>query len=99
MSGGEAVPLFTPEELAAMAAEAAEARREFDAWAEQLQTPEAKAEYAALAKELMDMAEALKRDCAAGKYALSPAELEQLQRDGILVKCHTIKSGGGGPDE
>lgn len=100
MSGGmDPAPLFTPEELAAIAAEAAEAKREFDAWAEQLQTPEAKAEYAALAKELVDMAEALKRDCAAGKYALSPTELEQLQRDGILVKCHTIKSGGGGPTD
>ncbi len=86
MSGGEVAPLFIPEELAAMAAEAAEAQREFDAWGEQLQTPEAKAEYAALAKELVEMSEALKRDCAAGKYALTAEEIEELRREGILVK-------------
>lgn len=99
MSGGEAVPLFPPEEMAAMADEAAEAQREFDAWAEQLQTPEAKAEAAVLAQEAAATWRAFARDCASGKYALTPAELEQLQRDGILVKCHTIKSGGGDPDE
>lgn len=39
MTGGAAYPpLFTPEELAAMATEAAEAQRKFDAWAEQIQT-------------------------------------------------------------
>lgn len=96
MSGGEAVPLFTPEEMAAMADEAAEAQREFDAWAAQLQTPEAKAEYAALAKELVEMAEALKRDCAAGKYALSADELDQLRRDDIFVSHR--KKGGSGHD-
>lgn len=94
MSGGmDPAPLFTPEELKAAGAAAKEMRWEADAWAAQLRTPAAKAEYAALAKELVEMAEALKRDCAAGKYALSPSELEQLRRDGILRKCHTQKRG------
>lgn len=47
----------------------------------------------------MELAEKIKRECAAGKYALSPSEFEQLRRDGILRKCHTPKRGGGGPDE
>lgn len=86
MSGGEVAPLFTPEELKAAVAAAKEMRREADAWAAQLRTPAAKAEYAALAKELVEMAEALKRDCAAGKYALTAEEIEELRREGILVK-------------
>lgn len=78
-------PLFSAVELEKIAAEVAEAQREFDTWTAQLQTPAAKAEAAALAKELVEMAEAVKRDCASGKYALSPAEFEQLRRDGIFV--------------
>ena len=77
-------PLFSAVELEKIAAEVAEAQRKFDAWAAQLQTPAAKAEAAALAKELVEMVEAVKRDCASEKYALFPAELEQLRRDGIL---------------
>lgn len=59
MTGGAAYPpLFTPEELAAMAAAAEEAQRDFDKWIEQLQTPAAKAEAALLAQ-----------DCAAGEVS------------------------------
>lgn len=86
MSGGEVAPLFTPEEMAAMATEVAADQRELDEWVKWLQTPAAKAEYAALAKELVEMSEALKRDCAAGKYALTAEEIEELRREGILVK-------------
>ena len=46
------MPLFTPEELAAMATAAEEAQREFDEWTEELQTPAAKAEAALPAQEL-----------------------------------------------
>lgn len=60
----------------------------------QLQTPAAKAEAAIQAQEAAEMWEAFTQDCAAGRYDLTPAELAQLQRDGILAKCHTIKSGG-----
>lgn len=95
---GDSVQLFTPEELAAMAAAAEEAQREFDAWAAQLQTPEAKAEGAILAQEVMETWAAFEQEIAAGEYTLSLDEREQLQRDGILAKCHTIKSGGG-PDK
>ena len=78
-------PLFSAVELEKIAVEAAEAQREFDAWAAQLQTPAAKAEAAALAQEAMSVWEAFVQDCRAGNYALSPAELEQLRRDGIFV--------------
>lgn len=78
-------PLFSAVELEKIAVEAAEAQREFDAWAAQLQMPAAKAEAAALAQEAMSVLEAFVQDCRAGKYALTPAELEQLRRDGIFV--------------
>lgn len=78
-------PLFSAVELEKIAVEAAEAQREFDAWVAQLQTPAAKTEAAALAQEAMSVREAFVQDCRAGKYALTPAELEQLRRDGIFV--------------
>lgn len=86
-------PLFSTDELTAMATAAEEAQREFDTWAAQLQTPAEKAEAATLAQELATAWEAFTQDCAAGQYGLTPAELAQLQRDGILVKCHTRKRG------
>lgn len=89
-------PLFSTVELEKIAAEAAEAQREFDAWAAQLQTPAAKAEADALAQEAAATWEAFAQDCASGKYALSPAELEQLRRDGIFVSHR--KKGSSGHD-
>lgn len=66
MSGaGDDRPLFTPEELAQARTAAEEAQREFDAWAEQLQTPEAKAEAATLAQEVAATWEDFVKDCAA----------------------------------
>lgn len=94
MSGGEVAPLITPEKMAAMANEAAEAQREFDAWATQLQTPKAKAEAAVLAQEAAATWKAFAQDCASGKYALSPAELEQLLRNGIFMS-HRKKGSSG----
>jgi len=84
----DATPLFTPEDLAEAASAAAEMQREFEEFAAQLQTPEAKEEYAALARDASEMWEGFRRDCAAGRYALTPAELEQLRRDGILTKSN-----------
>ena len=77
--------MFSAVELEKIAVEAAEAQREFDAWAAQLQTPAAKAEAAALAQEAMSVWEAFVQDCRARKYAFTLAELEQLRRDGIFV--------------
>ena len=69
MSGtGDAVP-FTPEELAQARAAAEEARRDFDKWIEQLQTPAAKAEAALLAQELAATWDAFVQDCAAGEVS------------------------------
>lgn len=67
--GGDSVPLFTPEELAAMATAAEEAQREFDEWTEELQTPAAKAEAALLAQELAATWDAFVQDCAAGEVS------------------------------
>lgn len=91
MSGGEAIPLFTPEELAAIAAEVAEGQREADAYCEWLRSTEGRAWADQVLQEARAMAEEFERDCKVGKYTLSPAELEQLRRDGIL--CHTVKRG------
>lgn len=70
MSGtGDAVPLFTPEELAQARAAAEEAQRDFDEWIEQPQTPAAKAEAALLAQELAATLEVFVQDCAAGEVS------------------------------
>lgn len=94
MSGGESVPLFTPEELAAIAVEVAEAQREADAYCEWLRSTEGRAWADQVLQEARAMAEEFERDCKVGKYALSPAELEQLRRDGIFV-AHRKKEGSG----
>lgn len=78
MSGaGDAVPLFTPEELAQVRAAAEEAQR----WAEWLQSPEGRTWGDQVLQESRAMAERFKQDCAAGKFGLSADELAKLRRD------------------
>ena len=96
MSGGEVAPLFIPEEMAAMAAEVAADQRELDEWVKWLQTPAAKAEADALVQEAAATWAAFAQGCRDGKYVLTPAEIEQLRRDGIL--CHAVKRGSSGYD-
>lgn len=85
MSGArDSVPLITPEELAAMAAAAEEAQREFDAWAAQLQTPAAKAEAAILAQEVAATWEAFVQDCAAGEVSHHKKAGPLLDRRAVL---------------
>lgn len=86
---------FTPEEWEAIVASAMEAQREFDAFAEWLQSPDGKAWVAQQLQEITEIAEKFQRECAAGKSALTPDELEQLLAEGRLVKCHPIKRGTG----
>lgn len=86
--------LFSAAELEKIAADAAEMQREVDEYVEWLRSPDGRAWVAQVLQEARTIAEKFKQDCAAGKYALSPSELEQLRRDGVLVKCHPIKSGG-----
>lgn len=82
MSGaGDFAPLFTPEELAAMAASAAAARREADAYCEWLRSPEGRAWGDQVLQEARAMAEKFKQDCVTGKFGLSADELDQLRRD------------------
>ena len=69
MSGGEAAPLFAPEELAQARVDAEEAQRDFDKWIEQLQTPATKAEAALLAQELAATWDAFVQDCATGEVS------------------------------
>lgn len=83
--------LFAPEELAAMAAAAAEIQQDFDKYSEWLQSPEGQQWCAAQFRELSEIADAFQQECKAGKYHLTDAELEQLRRDGALVKCHPVK--------
>ena len=83
---------FTRDELEILAADAAEFQREADAFAAWCQTPEAKTELAATAREMEIAWDKLEKDCKAGKFSLSPAEVEQLVSNGVLTKCHSIKS-------
>lgn len=77
-------PLFTSEELAEMAAAAAEIQRDFDEYSEWLQSPEGQLWCAAQFRELSEIADAFQQECKAGEI-LTAEDLEQLQRDGIFV--------------
>lgn len=90
-SGMDTVPLFMPDELEAVAAAVAEMRREADAYCEWLRSPEGQAWTDQQIRAGRAMAEEFKAEIAAGKYALSADELDQLRRDGILRKCYPIK--------
>lgn len=84
---------LTPEEQERIDADVAEMQREVDEWIAWLRSPEGRIWTDRQVQEGIAMVEKLKRECATGKYALSPSELEQLRRDGILRKCHTQKRG------
>lgn len=85
---------FSKEELEAAAAAAAEMRREVDEWVAWLRSPEGRRWTDQQIQEATAIAEGFKKDCDAGKYALTAEELEALRRDGVLRNCHTRKSGG-----
>ena len=89
----DSMELFTPEEREAIVTSAMEAQREFDAFAEWIQSPDGKAWAVQQLQEIIEIAEKFQRDCSAGKYELSPDEIEQLLAEGRLVKCHPIKRG------
>lgn len=100
MSGGAEVSLgLTLDEQERITADVAEMQQGVDEWIAWLRSPEGVAWTTQQIQEATAIAEKIKRECTAGKYALSPSEFEQLRRDGILRKCHTPKRGGGGPDE
>lgn len=93
MSGtGDAVSLFTPEELAAMVAKATEAQREFDAYCQWLRSPEGKAWADQVLQEVRTMAVAFEADCASGKYTLTDDELDQLLQDAKAL-VEDVKAG------
>lgn len=91
MSDGVFEPLLSAAELEKAVADAAEMQQmanDFVAW---LKTPAAKAEITALQQEAATIWETFAQECKAGKFSLTPEELEQLFAEGRLVKCHTIK--------
>ena len=86
MSGGmDTVPLFTPEELEAVAAAVEEMRMEADIYCEWLRSPEGQAWTDQQIREGRAMVEEFEAEIAAGKYSLSADELEQLRWEGIFV--------------
>lgn len=82
--------LLTPEELEKVTAEMQREVDELQAW---LHSPEGEAWVDQQLQEAFEISEKFQGDCAAGKYALTPDELEQLLAEGRLVKCHPIKRG------
>lgn len=82
---------FTTAELEEISAGVAEIQQEADKFLAWLQSPEGKAWTDQQLHEAIELAENFQRECTAGGYALSLAELEQLLSEGRLVKCHPIK--------
>ncbi len=71
--------LFSAAELAQARAAAEDIRREANAFAAWCQTPAAKAEGAEILREAEKAWGDFEAECAAGKYDLSPEELERLR--------------------
>lgn len=99
---GDAAPLFTltPEEQAAISADIEQLQRDADEWVSWMRSPEGRAWIDRQMQEATEMAREFAEEVKSGKYALSREELEQLRRDGILMKNHhrtvTPKKEGGG---
>ena len=72
----------------------AEMQREVDELQAWLHSLEGEAWVDQQLREADEMALDFQRACAAGEYALSPAEIEQLLSEGQLRKCHPIKREG-----
>ena len=77
--------LLTPEELEKVTAEMQREVDELQAW---LHSPEGEAWVDQQLREADEMALDFQRACAAGKYALTSDELEQLRRNGVFVSHH-----------
>lgn len=86
---------LTPAEQEKLLADVREMSQEFDDLAAWLKSPEGKAWADQQMKEAAVLAEKFAAEVKAGKFGLTPAELEQLNRDGFLRKCHPIKRGMG----
>lgn len=91
MEGKTELVDFTQEEKEEIAASVAEVQQEFDVLSAWCETPEARAEGIQIVRDAEETWAELKAEIEAGKYDLTPAELEQLNRDGFLRKCHPIK--------
>lgn len=85
------VDWLTPAEQEKLLAGVREMAQEFDDLNAWLKSPEGQAWAEQQMKEAAVLAEEFAAEVRAGKYNLSPAELEQLNRDGFLRKCHPIK--------
>lgn len=86
---------LTPEEQEKLLADVREMAWEYDDIVAWLKSPEGVAWGEQQVKEAVALAEEFAAEVKAGKFDLSPTELEQLNRDGFLRKCHPIKRGMG----
>ena len=77
------------EELARVALEMQREADEFQAW---LHSPEGKVWVDQEIREINEIVEKFQMECADGKYALAPDELEQICRDGVFMS-HRKKGG------
>lgn len=79
---------LTPEEQEKLLADVREMEQELNDLSVWLQSPEGQAWVEQQMEEVAAIAEEFSAEVKAGKYDLTPAELEQLNRDGFLRKCH-----------
>lgn len=86
---------LTPAEQEKLLAGVREMAQEFDDLNAWLKSPEGQAWAEQQMKEAAVLAEEFAAEVKAGKFDLTPAELERLNRDGLLRKCHPIKRGMG----
>lgn len=88
--------LFSPEEEEQIIADARELQKEYDDLAAWLKSPEGRSWGEQQIKEAVAIAEEFSAEVKAGKFDLTPAELEQLRQGSVVRKCHPIKRGGQG---
>lgn len=85
---------LSPEEQEKLLADVREMAREYDDLAAWLKSPEGVAWGQRQMQEAMAIAEEFAAEVQAGKFDLTPAELEQLRQGSVVRKCHPIKRGG-----
>lgn len=86
--------LLTPAEQEKIIADVGELQKEYDDLTAWLKSPEGVAWGQRQMQEAMAIAEEFAAEVQAGKFDLTPAELEQLRQGSVVRKCHPIKREG-----
>lgn len=86
--------LLTPAEQEKIIADVGELQKEYDDLASWLKSPEGRSWGEQQIKEAVAIAEEFAAEVQAGKFDLTPAELEQLRQGSVVRKCHSIKRAG-----